>query len=511
MRAMLRPNPGRSDRWSMAAIGAALLLMLTCGGGQRAIVVALRNEPSTLDPHTHGELQAWSLLSNFYDGLVRFSPATEVEPCLAASWEAVDERTTRFHLRSGVRFHDGSPFGAEDVVASFRRAARHPASGLRGYLVGIKDIRADGEGAVLVETDGPLPTVTNRLAYLFVIPRTQEHASEIRVPVGTGPYRFVERRADGSVLARAVESWRPKPRVEMVRFMGIDDENERAKRFLTGEVDVAVAIPNEQLPEIRRHPGLRVIVQPGLSVRVLAVIPAAAAGATQEALADPRVRRALLLAIDRRHLTEVVLRGSATVASQYVHPVIFGYDPGITPVPHDPEEASRLMASAGFPGGFEADLGHGLIPEDIVASLVDDLARVGVRLHPVALPFPELLRRARAAQLPLVLYARSCMSGDASEFLDTTVHSVDGTRGLGGENYHGYANPRVDALLEAAAVTTDPEQRRALLQQAQRLALTDLPVLPLVVQWEYLGCRSGLEVVPRNDGWVWMAAFRVNR
>lgn len=510
---MIGPDAGWCAGRRLAVVLAAFAVAAgaSCRDPARPVVIALRSSPAALDPHITTELMSWSLSSNFYDSLVRFSPTMTLEPALATSWTRIDDRTMRFELRPGVRFHDGAPFGAEDVVASWRRATTNPDSKIRHYLAGITEVRADGDLALVVESAGPAPTLLNRLAYFFIVPRSEESTARITEPVGTGPYRYVGRDADGAIKGRAFAGWRPRPQIAEVRFIGIDEEVERVRRFLAGEVDVAVALPDEELGEIQRSPGKRVVVQPVPAVRLLVVTPSAASGPAREALRDPRVRRALLTAIDRQRLVDVVYRGNATVASQFVHPVVFGYDPGIEPVPHDLREAKRLLAAAGFAAGFDVEIGHGLIPEGFVSSLSEDLGRIGVRLRPVQLPFPELLARAQMGALPLMVYTRSCMSGDAAEFLDTSIHSPDPEHGLGGENYARFADRSVDALLEAASRELDRGRRLALLQDAQRSALAALPVLPLVVQWEHLGVSDRLEVVTRHDSWLWVASFRLLR
>ena len=497
-------------RLGPAALVVTLLAIAgnACDRRSEPIVVALRSSIETLDPHTHNELMVWSLLSNFYDALVRFSPTMTLEPSLAMSWERVDFRTTRFRLRSGVRFHDGTVFGAEDVVASFRRASGHPRSGIKHYLSGIKDVRAENEYSLIVETETAAPTLLNRLAYLFVVPRGEEGLAEITDPVGTGPYRYAGTRSDGSVVGRAFGGWRERPPIEEVRFIGIDDETERARRFVAGDVDLAVALPDLQTSDIQQSPGRRLMTQPILGVRMVVVVPRAAQGTARKALEDPRVRRAMLAAIDRQRLADRVYQGNATVASQYVPPVVFGYEPELRPVPYDPREARRLLAEAGFAGGFEVVLGHGHIPERLESCLIEDLDRIGVRLRPAAFPFSELVKRVRAEEIPLMLFSRSSLTGDASEFLDSVIHSRDPARGLGGENYHGFSDPIVDGLIESADAELDSGRRLSLLQEAQRRVLDDLPLLPLVIQWEQLGVSDRVEVVTRHDGWLWVAAFR---
>ena len=196
-------RPG--GRWARAAFALAAGVAGACGGGQPApLDVTLDRVPSTLDPHHHNELVGWSLLCNFYDALVRFSPEMKLEPALAESWSVLDGNRVRFALRRGVRFADGAPFGSADVVASYVRALRDPQSGIRHQLVGIRRVVADGDGAVVFETAAPAPTLVNRLAFLFIVPHAEAARPEITRPLGTGPYRFVERRRDGADRGRGL-------------------------------------------------------------------------------------------------------------------------------------------------------------------------------------------------------------------------------------------------------------------------------------------------------------------
>ncbi len=122
-----------------------------------------------------------------------------------------------------------------------------------------------------------------------------------------------------------------------------------------------------------------------------------------------------------------------------------------------------------------------------------------------------MLRRARANQLPLLTVGRACTTGDASEFLDSTVHTRDAARGFGVENYSAFSNAEVDTLLEAAATEMEPGRRLELLQRAQRLTLAELPILPLTIRPELVGVSERLEMPIRFDGWMWVAGFRWER
>jgi len=494
------------------ALGVALLALLGPLLGcfahdtDQPVVVAFQNPPSTLDPHLHNEIVAWSLLCNFYDGLVVFDPEMKIQPALATSWEQLEPTRTRVHLRRGVRFHDGSPLAAADVVASFERARSHPGSRIRHHLTGIVAVRADGDD-VVIETAGPAPALLNRLAFVSVVPRALATRDEITEPVGTGPYRFVERAPDGSLSAERFAGWHGRSPVRRVRFTFVEDDSARTAAFLRGEIDVAAAFPEHDARTLGDRPGLRTVAHPQLQVRWLQLNPDAAPPRVGAALSDPRVRRAMLLAIDRQHLANGVFRGFATVASQYVHPVALGYDASLRPAPFNLDEARRLMAEAGFADGFEVELAHGMGAPGFIETVVADLGRIGVRAIPRPMTFPEVMRRAKARELPLSSFGRSCTTADASEVLDAVFHTPDPARGLGEENYASFSDPEVDRLLEAAAVELDPARRVRFLQQAQRRALGALPVLPLVERWGLIGVSARVELTPGYDSWLRVSGF----
>ncbi len=256
----------------------AALAACRAPGVRAPLVVDLDRAPATLDPHHHNEVVGWSLLCNFYDALVGFSPEMRIEPALAESWAVLADNRLRFELRRGVRFADGAPFTSADVVASFERALHDPRSRIRHHLVGVRRVVADGDDAVVFETTGPAPTLVNRLAFLFVVPRSLAAVPEIGRPVGTGPYRFVQRGPNGSVEAEAWPSWRGMAEVRRVVFSFVEDEERRSDAFLSGGVDVSSRLLESALDEVERRQGLRVKPQPNLGVQLMVAAPQAAAG-----------------------------------------------------------------------------------------------------------------------------------------------------------------------------------------------------------------------------------------
>ncbi len=516
---MARPRDIRLRLTAIAAIAAtavfaaSLSSTLSCARltQRRPLVVAYDDVPVTLDPHLHNETIVWSVLCNFYDALVALTPDMHLEASLAVAWEQRTPTVWRLQLREGVRFSNGDTFGAEDVVASFERARSHPRSGIRHHLLGIESMHADGDNGLLVTTRAPAPDLLNRLTFLFVVPRRDAGAAEIMRPVGTGPYRLEGRDADGGLRAVAWESWHGRPDIRRLRMTFYQGASAEAlSLLLNGSVDIVSAISDEQLSRVEGAKGVRLVPQPRLAVQLLAVAPQAAKGAAGSALADPRVRRALLLALNRLAWAGRLYHGNATVASQYIHPVVLGYDPTLQAAPYDPAEAKRLLAEAGFAGGFDVTLGCG---QRVAAAeaVRDDLARVGITVTLREATFGELVRLARTGEVPLFFYGWACSTGDASDFLNSSLHSRDVRQGLGDENYTGYADPEVDALIERAEAEMSPPRRLTLLQEAQRRAMAALPVLPLTIRWGFLGVSDRVDVVTCHNQRLWIAAFKWRR
>jgi peptide/nickel transport system substrate-binding protein len=497
----------------LAAIvaAAAAIAVLAVGCRREASLPPLRiglYEPlATLDPHHHDETVVWTLLCNVYDGLVATSPTMGIEPALALAWQQLDPTHVRFTLRPGVRFHDGSPFSSADVVATWRRTQDDPRCKVGHYLHGVTDIRADGELAVIVETEAHVPNLLARLANLFIVSARDAALPEISEPNGTGPYRWTGPADGGGVELTAWHGWHGPPAIGRVVFASVGDDQDRLEMLEHGRLDICLRVPDDRVAEVRAIEGLRVEAQPRLSVQMVSVCADAATGKARAALADPRVRRAMLLASDRSDLVRAVLRGDGTVAAQYVHPAVFGYDPDLQPLPFDLDAARALMREAGFPHGFTVELGHGTGVGDIAAHIAADLSKIGIAVVPLELPYPELVARARAHRVPLVYHGWSCVTGDASDFFEALVHSRDVTRGLGLENYSGYSDRKLDALIERADSEPDRERRLAFLHEAQRRVLADLPILPFTFRWWFIGISSRVDVVIRHDSWLRVADY----
>lgn len=498
--------------WGLLPLALAFVLAVQLGACRgesepRILVVGINQHPLTLDPHHHDDMVTWALLCNFYEGLVSFSADMKIEPALAESWETVDPTHWRFHLRHDVRFHRGGLFRAADVVASFERARTDPRSAIRHHLLGVVRMIVLDDMTVMVETDGPRPTLLNRLVYLPVVAARDAQLAEITEPNGTGPYRVVRHDDPDWLLARAWPGWRGLPSIREVKFVFNDDNRGLFKSFLAGGIDVINQLPEDQLGELRSVSNLRAEPQPRLTIQMLVISVTEGNTVASRALSDVRVRRAILLGCDRRRLVEEISRGAAEVASQYVHPAVFGYDPTATIAPYDPKEARALLVEAGYPNGFDVTIDHTLIQAVLIPAIVADLGRIGVRVTAHQLQWEELMARMREGRTEIAPFAWSCSTADAGDFLTTTVHSSSPSLGLGRENYAHFSDAQVDALIETAERELDSGKRLLLLQAAQRHTLEMLPYLPLLERSFFLGASDRVDIVARYDQRLWVAAY----
>ncbi|MDX1241999.1 ABC transporter substrate-binding protein, partial [Sinorhizobium medicae] len=253
---------------------AALLISLTfwsglpgSGHAQEELRIATSYKLMTLDPHYANLNENTSLLSHVYERLVYQDDRLDLKPGLAVSWRAVSDRQWEFKLRENVRFHDGSPLTADDVVYTIERIRdflKSPSGGFRSYVTGIESVSAPDPLTVLIETDGAVPNLPLFFSSIFVMNRpakgfeTTEDLNAGHPPNGTGPYRFESWSSGESLrLARNDDYWDGKPAWSKVTFRVIENPAARVAALSTGEVDVADAIPARDVASLKER-GARV-------------------------------------------------------------------------------------------------------------------------------------------------------------------------------------------------------------------------------------------------------------
>lgn len=495
---------------ALRASVAATLLLVGCAEEPHTFTLALGSAPVSLDPHYTNEAAAFSINSNLYDMLVETDAALALRPSLAVRWLNPDELTLSLELRRGVRFHDGTPLDAEDVVASLLRARDDPRSDFRPGLQDVATAEAVSSHEVRLRTKRPFPTLLRYLTAVAIVPseRVRGTTPLDRDPIGSGPYRFAGRDRTGAVELAAFDGfWGPRPAIERLRVRAIGDDRERLRALGAGAVDLATDVPASGVGELRVMKGVRLLRAAGLRETYLAFDVARArtpyASPPRNPFLDLRVRRAFLHAVDRARVVRDVLKGFGLEASQFGAPGVFGFNPEIRPAEHDLALARRLLAEAGYSQGFRftLDAPRGVHPGDADAArlVAEDLRAAGLDVELNLLPKAAMFEKLTRRDTSVFIASWNSLTGDMEEIYLNLLRTADLARGHGVFNTGGYSNPAVDALFETAGATPMPAARLERLKQAAALAMQDLPWVPLYVQDQLYGLREPWDWTPRPD------------
>ena len=464
----------------------------------------------TFDPHLHDEGATWSTLCNLFEGLVRFDANLKIEAALAQSWSNPDATHWLFQLRPGVRFHDGRPLGAEDVAYSIRRAAMYERSVIRPYFTSIRQVNALDPLRVEIETREPDPLLLNKLTFAYVVPRAAslENPALANKPVGTGPYRFDHWLTENRFLLKRFDDyWGRRSIFPQVEVSHIHEARERVAALLAGGVDLTRSLQGEDVPRIDAKPGYRAKVAGTITVMLLTLHVAQKPGAPGNPLAQQSVRQAVHLALDRQEIVRRGFGGLARPAYQLVPPEVFGFDHQLPPGGRDVARARALLASAGYADGFRLDVCATSLSRLVGEVIRDNLGEIGIKVALRVLPWDELYRRFRSDSPPQAsIFGWSCNSGDESDFLDTCLHSRQsgGEARMGELNTTGWSNPELDGLIAESRHVMRVQDRLAILGRINRIALEQLPYIPLTIDTEIYGHVASVEWEPRIDTRIYL-------
>ncbi len=456
-------------RLTAAALLAAALFGPAEAAPKTSLVVGIAVEPPGLDPTIAAPVAIREVTwVNLYEGLVRIDRDGQVRPLLARSFEvSPDGRVYTFRLQGGVRFHDGTPVTSADVRFSFDRArAPNSTNAQKQIFQPIEEIETPDPETVVIKLKEPSGNFLYHLGWgdaVIVSPRTAD--GNRANPVGTGPFRFKSwTRGDRVELVRNEEYWnRDKtPRLATLTFRFINDPQAQVAALRAGDVD---AFPNLGAPELfadlRKDPRFTAVAG-NTEGEVVAGM-----NAGKKPFDDPRVRRALMHAVDRKALVEGAYSGFGRPIGSHFSPNHPAFVDLTGVVPYDPARAKALLAEAGYESGLSISIKS---PQMAYASrsaelLAAMLAEVGVELRIVPTEFPakwiEEVFRGKDYDMTIVAHA---------EPLDIDIYARDGY-------YFNYQNPRLKTLLTQAAKTTDEKARFALYGDAQRLLAEEVPAL----------------------------------
>jgi peptide/nickel transport system substrate-binding protein len=518
-----RPRRRALQFAAFAMAGLLAGIGLPAGAQAQDLSIGLSGNVTSMDPHFHNLSPNNNVAAHVFDRLVHHDERQRVGPGLALSWRPIDDLTWEFKLRPGVRFHDGSEFGAEDVVATLQRVPWVPnsPSPFTLYTRAIVSTEVVDPLTIRFKTRAPWPLLPNDLATVSIVNRKMFEAptgefNAARASIGTGPFKLVEFIPNDRVtLVRNDAYWGPKPHWQRVTLRIIVNDTARTAAMLSGDVAMIEAVPTTDLARLKASP--QVSVQQVTSNRLIYLAmdqardqtPHAADKAGQALAANPlkdlRVRRALSKSINRQAIVERLFEGSAIPAGGFLPDSFFGASPRLRPDAFDPEGARRLLAEAGYPNGFALTI-HGpndRYPNDdkVLQAIGPMFNRVGIDTKVQALPWATFATQASAPHYAysVALLGWGSGTGEVSSPLRALVGTPNREKGTGAANRGRYSNARVDELSDRAMGTVDDAAREKLLHEASEIAIGDLGIIPLYYQINTWATRKGLTYVARSD------------
>jgi peptide/nickel transport system substrate-binding protein len=496
---------------SLISFTSLLLLLSSCS---RSVATEpgvanflIETMPTNLDPRIGTDGPSERIDGLIFDSLIDLDSERNPRPDLAEKWETPDPLTYVFHLRSGVKFHDGRALTSADVKYTFdsilNRSVTSPKLGSLKY---VKSVETPDAGTVIFHLSEPYAGFLWNISRpaLGVVPVGA--GSEVSFhPVGTGPFRFVSAQQDDSVvLERNAEYFRTPPKISEVRFRIVPEAIVRALELRKGTADLEMtSLTPDMIPVMRTQPGIEVTERPGTNYDYIVF------NFDDDVLAKREVRQALAMATDREQIIRYLLRGEARLADGPLPPNNWAYEPDIKRFAYDPQQAERLLDAAGFPrrpemGGMRLQLSMKTSTQEstrlLATAIQEQWRKVGVDLQLKPVEDATLFSDLSHGSFQLSTLRWLGGNNDPDLFFDYVFSSKK--MPPAGANRGHYRNDRLDALLDQARVETDMEKRRRLFSEVQKIVAEDVPYVSLWYRDNVSVHRdriSNIELTPTGD------------
>ncbi len=526
----------RMLKWGAAAL-AIVAALATAPVDAKTFKWAAGNDPGALDPYSRNVTTTLMFLANMYEQLVRHDRELNLQPALATKWEQSAPDVWRFTLRQGVKFHEGEPFTADDVVFSYERA-RGPGSLLANNFASVKELRKVDQFTVEFVTNGPDATFPSLMTNIMImskawaekhnITRTtdiskQEESYASSNVNGTGPFKLRSRSSDGRVEMVANPDWwdRPEHNLTEVLFTPLANPSTRTAALIAGDVDMVYGLPINSIERVQQTPGLKVHQKAdlrtmffGLDVISNELRDSDVKG--RNPFKDKRVRQAVQMALNTDAIHRNVMRGASVPNYLMVGPGVNGFDPSLNvPYKFDPDGARRLLAEAGYPNGFEMSMDCSndryVNDEQVCTAVASMLARAGIRARLRLMPFQQFVRFVNppydtnfffVGWLPPTYDAHNSL-------LSLTATRQPG--GISGNvNVGGFSNPRNDELIRMIGTETDVAKRNAMIKESLTIVRDEMAYIPIHQQVLLYGAKQNVSLVQLPSDWFMLRYVRVD-
>jgi peptide/nickel transport system substrate-binding protein len=446
--------------------------------GELVYAMHVTLSPSWFDPaETPAQITPFGILYALHDALVRPLPGERMGPALAESWsESPDGLTYEFTLRPGLKFHNGDPCTAADVVFSF---TRYKGIGAGEFKTKVKNVEAVDARTVRFHLHQPWPDFmtfygTTATAAGIVVPKKYlEQVGEDgfkKHPIGMGPYKFVSHTPGIELVLEAYEAyWRHPPHIKRIIMKGVPEGTTRLAMLKRGEADIAFALEGEVAEEVKHDPKLQLVDTRHASIQWLDF---AEQWDPKSPWHDRRVRLAANYAIDRQAINEAACLGFCPPTAVII-PRVMDFALQTEPLQYDPKKAKELLKEAGYPNGFDAGELAPIPPFYVVGeSVVNYLNAIGIRVKMRTMERAAFYVAWKEKKLPGLSIVGAGASGNAATRVEAFIYSK------GTYAYGGY--PDIDELFQQQAVERDKAKREALLHRIQQLTMERVMYAPIM-------------------------------
>jgi peptide/nickel transport system substrate-binding protein len=471
----------------LAAIFGNSLVKMSYAASKERLTVLSSVSLDSLHPYAYTSSPQYGIWNHIAEGLVQEDYVKmDYVGVLAESWEFQGKKWV-FHLKKGVRFHNGSPFTAQDVVHSINRIMNDKKSLQKSGLKDITEVQALDDHTVTIVTEVPSAVLLDRLTNRFMISKAaaDKYGEDVdQHPTGTGPYKFVSWERNGAlVLTRNEDYWGPKAAIKEIVTKRVKEDAARVSGLLAGQGDVINNVPVEELSRIKGNPRVRIERAQGQRMYFLVLNPA------YKPFDNKLVRQAFNYSIDPSVIVKHIYEGNGYVMDGPVASNVIGHDPKTKRYPFDPKRAKALLAKAGYPDGLEVKL-H-LSPDrypkarEVCQVIADQLGQGGIRTELVSQEFIVFWGQegVNGGKLPFYYVGRPAI--DADTLYDQYFRS-------GVTKRLEYKNTEFDRLMDEQQRTGDSKKRIALMQQAGRILMEDAPMVPLYTLAEIYGVANNI-------------------
>ena len=487
-----------------AAALLACALLSSCGSGSTdapgadtTIIYARGDQTDSLDPPSTEWGGSAKIMQNMFEALVTFSDdGIDLVPRLAEKWErSEDGKTWTFHLRKGVKFHDGTTFDSAAVVFSINRligkGEKLPRAIPYGASYGmITSVEAPDPNTAVFRLNAPSAVFLMNMAMFpsFMVSPAAVRAAGAEgfatKPVGTGPLKFKEWQRDVKiVLVKNPDYWGAPAKMDRLIILDVKDAKTAVQKLKNGEVDVIDKLTLADIAAIDSDPNLKMEYEVSMNVCYLTF------NMGRDPDRDPNFRKAIAHALDKRKIVELAYHGKADEATSILPPSIFPSPAGLPTYPYDPEKAKELLAKVKLPEGFEAKLWHmaydrPYVPEPDKLALViqEQLSRIGLKVRLEGFNQDIYRRRTHDLDHPMLIMGWSADIADPDNFLYALLHgeSIGPPEKPDGTNNSFFNHPEFNSIVKAAQSEVDPAKRKSMYERALQICQEELPVIPLV-------------------------------